>query len=107
MTPRPPTSTLFPYTTLFRSALGVARDELQRFFADRNLFLVDNQPKLTGDRLRADRPELVHLRSGEHCFRDLLELGRRHHENDVRRRLLDGLEQRVERRGRALMALVD
>src|SRR2546426_2539627 len=28
---RPPRSTLFPYTTLFRSALDAARDGIQRF----------------------------------------------------------------------------
>ena len=34
-------------------------------------------------------------------------LGRRHHENDVRRRLFDRLEQRVERRGRQHVDFVD
>jgi hypothetical protein len=40
-------------------------------------------------------------------FGDLLELGRRHHEDDVRRRLLDRFQQRVEGVARELVHLVD
>jgi hypothetical protein len=57
--------------------------------------------------LRANRPQLVDLRSRPHCLGNLVELGRRHHENDVRGRLFDRLEQRVERRGGELVDLVD
>ena len=53
------------------------------------------------------------VRNSNTCDRDrivsgiLCELGRRHHEDDVRRRLFDRLEQRVERRGREPVHLVD
>ena len=53
------------------------------------------------------------VRNSKTCERDrmvsgnLVQLRRRHHEDDVRRRLLDRLEQRVERVRRELMDLVD
>ena len=71
------------------------------------LFGVDDPPQLLGNRLGADGPELVHLRAREHGVGDLVELGRRHHEHDVGRRLLDRFEQRVERRHGQLMDFVD
>src|SRR2546425_6920383 len=53
---RPPRSTLFPYTTLFRSAVLAPRDEQQ---------LLDQLGRLIEDALhRAER--LAHLRSEEH-----------------------------------------
>ena len=60
-----------------------------------------------GDGLAADRPELVDLRARQHGFGNLVELGRRHHEHDVRRRLFDRLEQRVERARGELVDFVD
>ena len=51
---------------------------------------------LVGDLLDADRLELEDLRARLDGRRDLVDLRRRHHEDDVRRRLLDGLQQRVE-----------
>ena len=70
-------------------------------------FGVDDAAELIGDRLRADGPELVDLRARQHRLRNLVELGRRHHEDDVRRRLFDRFEQGVERVARQLMDLVD
>ena len=68
---------------------------------------VDDAAKLVANRLAADRPELVHLRARQDRFRNLVELGRRHHEHDVRRRLFDRLQQGVERRRRQLVHFVD
>ena len=53
------------------------------------------------------RAELVDLRARQDRLGNLVELGRRHHEDDVRRRLLDRLQQRVERRRRQLVDFVD
>src|SRR5438034_1448548 len=42
MLPRPPRSTLFPYTTLFRSAVATLYDWLQQ--SDQGLFVLRGQP---------------------------------------------------------------
>ncbi len=89
------------------AALAIASDELQRIVPDLNAFGIDDPPELIGDRLRANRAELVDLRAGQHRLWNLLELGGRHHEDHVRRRLLDRFQQRVERLGGELVDLVD
>ena len=53
------------------------------------------------------RLELEHLRARQDRVGNLVQLGRRHHEDDVGRRFLDRLQQRVERRRRELMHFVD
>ena len=78
------------------AAFAIARDQLQGFVGDRDPLGVDDPPQLLADRLAADRPELVHLRARTDGFGNLLQLGRRHHEHDVRRRFLDRFQQRVE-----------
>ena len=89
------------------AAVRAPRDEVQRLVRRLDALGVHDPAELVHDRLRADRAQLVDLRARQHGIGDLLELGRRHHENDVRRRLLDRLEQRVERVGRELVDLVD
>src|SRR2546430_11003658 len=64
---RPPRSTLFPYTTLFRSRVG------------------------------SDRAEIEALHPREDRRRDLARIRGREHEDDVRRRLLQRLQQGIER----------
>jgi hypothetical protein len=61
----------------------------------------------SGDRRATDGAELVNLRARENGLGNLLELGGRHHEHHMGRRLFDRLQQRIERRGRQLMNLVD
>src|SRR3712207_8670535 len=55
---RPPRSTLFPYTTLFRSAVGEARDEVAGAVAD------EERQAGVGERECAGRGRL-HLRAAE------------------------------------------
>ena len=87
--------------------LGGARDERQRRVRRVDPLRGRDPAKLIRDRLRRDRPELEHLRPGQDGVRNLVQLGGRHHEDDVRGRLLDRLEQRVERRSRQLVDFVD
>src|SRR5256885_17200068 len=63
---RPPRSTLFPYTTLFRS-IPLIDDLIARLQADPSFrsFLLDGQTVLIEDYLRA-RPERESERSEEH-----------------------------------------
>ena len=68
---------------------------------------VGDRLELVGDLLDADRLELEDLRARLDGRRHLLELGRRHHEDDVRRRLFDRLEERVEGLRRQPVDFVD
>ena len=72
-----------------------------------DLLGVGDPAQLIGDRLDADRLQLEDLRARLDRRRDLLDLGRRHHEDDVRRRLFDRLQQRVEGLVREPVDLVD
>ena len=81
--------------------------EEQRRVVDGNLLGVGDAAKLIGDLPARDRLELEDLRARQHGLRNLRELGRRHHEDDVRRRLFDRFQQRVERVVRELMDFVD
>src|SRR5688572_33166098 len=53
---RPPRSTLFPYTTLFRSSAVEAREVIQRTRPDL-LFLDVEMPEVRGTALAAELPE--------------------------------------------------
>ena len=64
-------------------------------------------PELLHDRRGGDRTELEDLRPRQDRVRNLVQLRRCHHEDDVRGRLLDRLEQGVERLRGELMDLVD
>src|SRR5256885_12692701 len=68
---RPPRSTLFPYTTLFRSAPGqaAAQPVLVAARAGRRQHAVQRRPQVAGQALLGDvagRPALQRLRSEEH-----------------------------------------
>ncbi len=89
------------------AALARARQQHQRLVRRLDVLLVGDIAQPLGHGLRGDGAELVHLRSRKHGVGDLVQLGGRHHEDDVRRRLLDGLEEGVERRGREHVDLVD
>ncbi len=90
-----------------QAAVGRARDEHQRGVVRDDLLGVRDPAELVGDRPEADRLQLEDLRPRLDRRWHLLELGRRHHEEHVRRRLLERLEQGVERRPRQPVDLVD
>src|SRR5690349_22727811 len=72
MTRRPPRSTLFPYTTLFRSRVGVHRadgvdDELRLAVAARaDHRQIDHRGDVFGIGQRREAAQLTHRRSEEH-----------------------------------------
>src|SRR5438046_5231851 len=68
MLPRPPRSTLFPYTTLFRSR-EIAADQLARCGAARTIEQPDREQenRQNDSRLLGEEPQLtIGLRSEEH-----------------------------------------
>ena len=89
------------------AALAGSGQQQQRVVGDGDALLVGDEAQPLGHRLRRDGLELVDLRPRQHRIGDAVQLGRGHHEHDVRRRLLDRLQQRVERRGRQHVDLVD
>ena len=89
------------------AAVAGARQQRQRRVVDLDLLGVGDRLELVGDLLDADRLELEHLRPRLDRRRHFLELRRRHHEDDVRRRLLDRLEERVEGLRREPVDFVD
>ena len=78
------------------AAFGVARQQRDGVVGRLDLLGVGNRAKLPGDRGGPDGAELVLLRPGADGVGNLLQLGRRQDEDDVRRRLFDRLQQRVE-----------
>ncbi len=89
------------------AAVAGARDQHQRGVVHLDLLGVGNPAELVGDWLEPDRLQLEDLRARLDGRGHLLDLGRRHHEHDVRRGLLDRLEERVEGRVRQAMDFVD
>ena len=89
------------------AAAGGAGDQREAGLVDGDLLRLHNLPELLGDGGGADGAELEDLRARENRVGNLVEQGRRHDEHDVRRRLLDRLEQGVERARRELVHLVD
>jgi len=88
-------------------ALRVARDRLQRGrLASQTLLLADLR-ELRDDALVRDPTEVEALRARDDRRRDLPGFGRREHEDRVRRRLLQRLQQRVEGLARQLVGFVD
>ena len=71
------------------------------------MFRVGDLAQLGGNLLAGNRLEFKDLRSRQHGLGNLRELGGGHHEDDVRRRLFDRFQQRIERMRRQLMDLVD
>src|SRR5438552_10120966 len=66
MIPRPPRSTLFPYTTLFRSLRGTGSRRLAARGALRGHAHAAEDPRGDGDLRRARRPRRREPRSEEH-----------------------------------------
>jgi hypothetical protein len=89
------------------AALAGARHEADRRLGDLEAFRGGNRAQLLRNRARRDGAELEDLRTRQDGVGNLVELGRGHEEHDVRWRLLDRLQQRVERGGGELVHLVD
>jgi hypothetical protein len=89
------------------AAFGRPRDQRERRVVDRDLLVLRDGGKLIADRGKRQRLQLEHLRARPDRVGHLARLGRRHQELHVRRRLLDRLEQRVERLRRKPVDLVD
>ena len=83
------------------------RQQQQAGLGDFDLLFAGDLTQLLGHYLRGDRAELVDLRARQHRVWNLVLLGRRHHENDVRRRFFNRFQQRVERRRRQHVDFVD
>jgi len=90
-----------------QAAVGVAGDGAQgRLVGGRALLLADEAQVARDGRL-ADAAEVEALAAGEDGGRDLVDFRGREDELHVRGRLLEGLEQRVERRRAQHVDLVD
>ena len=89
------------------AAFGIARQNRQRVVGNRDGLGIGDVAQLAGNGGGGDGAELVDLRARLDRVGDLVQLGRRHDEDDVRRRLLHRLEQRVERVVRQLVDFVD
>src|SRR5437763_9588136 len=66
MTPRPPTSTLFPYTTLFRSVATGGRDHVAGEIVERRRELF--APRQPGDRRAKRDRKSTRLNSSHRCI---------------------------------------
>src|SRR5437667_1143277 len=88
-------------------ALRVPSDRLERGRLACQALLLADLRELSDDALVRDPPKVEALRAGHDGRWDLSRFGRRQHEDDVRRRLLERLEQRVEGLARELVRLVD
>ena len=89
------------------AAFRAARDGEQRPLVDRHLFLAADILEMPGDEIHRDAPEIEALAAGHDCRQHLLRLGGGEHELHVRRRLLERLEQGIERRRGEHVHLVD
>ena len=72
-----------------------------------NLALLQGDAQALHNLMRGDTPKVKPLAARKDGCRELLRLGRRQNKDDVGRRLLQGLEQRVERPLREHVNLVD
>ena len=77
--------------------LRCARDELHRLGVDLHLLRLRDVGQPRNDLLFTVPPKHELLASPDHGQRDLLRVGGAKHEHDMRGRLLEGLQQRVER----------
>ena len=89
------------------AALACPRNQHHRRVVDGDVLGGGDRLQLLGDRLHADGLQLEHLRARLDRRRHLVDLGRRHHEDDVRGRFFDRLEQRVEGLGGEAVHFVD
>ena len=88
-------------------ARGFAREHLDRRGVRLDALLHEDLVEPPRDRLRRDQLEVVALAARQDRDRDLVHLRRREDELHVRRRLLERLQERVPRRRREHVHLVD
>ena len=86
---------------------GVPRDRFERGVLAAEAFAGADRAQRLDDEAVRYAPQVEALRARHDRRRDLVCLGRREHEDDVRGRLLQGLQQSIERVARELMDLVD
>ena len=89
------------------AAACMACHDLQRLLVKAKAFLLAHVAQACLDVLVRDAMEVETLAAGKNGLENLLRVGGTQDEDDVRRRLLKGLEQGVERRGREHVHLVD
>ncbi len=77
-------------------AFGRARDQRQRFRLDLDPLLPRDMGEMGGEQVGRDAPEVEALAAGENGDRHLADLGGGEQELDVRRRLLERFQERVE-----------
>ncbi len=87
--------------------LRLARDRVRRLGRQRHALVLRDALEVLGDRLERDQMEVEPLAAPHDRGRHLVRLGGREHEPDARRRLLEHLQQRVERLARQPLRLVD
>ena len=89
------------------AAVGGAREHRQRFRLGLDAFRCNQRFKVADDLVRQQAPEIELQAARQNSDRDLLRVGGGEHELDVRRRLLERLEQRIEAAGREHVYFVD
>ena len=82
-------------------------DQVERFALELDVFCHADRAQTRDHRLRSDAAEIESLATRVNCFGDFLRIGRAEDENHMRRRLFERLEERVERRRREHVNLVD
>ena len=87
--------------------LRLARDRVCRLRGERHALVLRDAFEVLGDRLDRDAAEVEPLAAPDDRGRHLVRLGRREDEPDTDRRLLEHLQQRVERLARQPLRLVD
>ena len=90
-----------------RRPFGRARDQLQRLRLGLDALRLDDMRKMPGQQVGRNAPQVEALAARQDRHRHLVHLGRRQQEFDVRGRLFQRLEQRVERRRRHHVHFVD
>ena len=88
-------------------AAGLAGDQLEAALGDGDALAPGDLAQALDERLERGATEVEALAARADGGRDLVRLGGREHEDDVWRRLLEGLEQRVEGRVGQHVDLVD
>ena len=88
-------------------AVGRAREHVDRLVLEHDALGAEDRAHLADDLLGRQALEVELDAAREHRHRQLLRIGRREQELDVRRRLLERLEERVERGLREHVHLVD
>ena len=79
------------------SAIGPAGDGEERLVVNLHLFLLGNVGQVLRDEGRGNPAQIEALAARQYRRQNLLRLGRREHELHMGRRLLERLQQRVER----------